>query len=60
MTNSVGLQLVDLVARPIGRYVLQPTQPNRALDILKAKFYCKGGRKQVGMDFDQVGLRQFP
>ncbi|MGL5253350.1 MAG: DUF3800 domain-containing protein [Moraxella sp.] len=60
MTNSVGLQLVDLVARPIGRYVLQPTQPNRALDILKAKFYCKGGRKQVGMDFDQVGLRHFP
>lgn len=59
-TNSVGLQLVDLVARPIGRYVLNPSQPNRAFDILKAKFYCQGGRKQVGKGFDQVGLKHFP
>ena len=36
MTNSVGLQLVDLVARPIGRYVYQPDQANRAFEILKA------------------------
>lgn len=59
-TNSVGLQLVDLVARPIGRYVFLPEQPNRAIDILKVKFYCKGGRNQVGIDFDQVGLKHFP
>lgn len=60
MTNSVGLQLVDLVARPIGRYVFQPEQANRAFEILKAKFYCKGGRNQVGKEFDQVGLKHFP
>lgn len=60
MTNSVGLQLVDLVARPIGRYVYQPDQANRAFEILKAKFYCKGGRNQVGREFDQVGLKHFP
>ena len=59
-TNSVGLQLVDLVARPIGRYVFQPTQLNRAFEILKAKFYCRGGRHQVGKEFDQVGLKHFP
>lgn len=59
-TNSVGLQLVDLVARPIGRYVFEPTQTNRAMDVLKAKFYCKGGRKQLGVEFDQIGLKHFP
>lgn len=59
-TNSVGLQLVDLVARPIGRYVFEPTQTNRAMYVLKAKFYCKGGRKQLGVEFDQIGLKHFP
>ncbi len=37
-TNSSGLQLADLVARPIGLSVLRPDQPNRAFDILKTKF----------------------
>ena len=51
---------MDLVARPIGRYVYQPDQANRAFEILKAKFYCKGGRNQVGREFDQVWLKHFP
>lgn len=58
--NSVGLQVADLVARPIGRYILNPSQPNQAFDILKQKFYCEGGRKQVGQGFDQKGLKHFP
>lgn len=58
--NSVGLQVADLVARPIGRYFLDKNQPNRAFDILKHKFYCAGGRSQVGIDFDQKGLKHFP
>jgi len=36
--NLSGLQLADLVARPIGRKTLKPDQPNRAYDILAKKF----------------------
>ncbi|QVE21824.1 DUF3800 domain-containing protein [Phocoenobacter atlanticus subsp. cyclopteri] len=59
-TNSIGLQLADLVARPIRRYILDSTQPNQAMDILKNKFYCSGGRENVGKGFDQKGLKHFP
>ncbi len=36
--NSAGLQLADMVARPIGRHLLNPDQPNRAFEILETKF----------------------
>lgn len=39
-TNSAGLQLADMVARPIGLSVLKPSQPNRAFDVLQGKIYC--------------------
>jgi hypothetical protein len=58
--NSSGLQLADLVARPIGLGVLRPTQENRAFDILKRKFFCSGGRKNVGQDFENWGLKIYP
>lgn len=48
-TNSVGLQLADLVARPIGRYVLDPSQDNRAMDILKDKFYGRNTTPSKGL-----------
>lgn len=32
--NSSGLQMADLIARPIGRKVIKPEQENRAYDIL--------------------------
>lgn len=35
--NSVGLQLADLIARPIGLKTLRPTQENRAMDAIKDK-----------------------
>ncbi len=38
-TNSTGLQLADLVARPIGLSILRPEQPNRAFTILEKKLY---------------------
>lgn len=38
-TNSAGLQLADLTARPIGRYVFEPDQPNRAWDAVKLKLH---------------------
>lgn len=52
--NSAGLQLADLVARPIGRHVMNPGQANRAYDILKEKLYQPGG------DVDGWGLKVFP
>lgn len=59
-TNSAGLQLADLVARPIGVHVIKPEQPNRAFNILEEKFYCKGGRKALGTNYDGLGLKCFP
>lgn len=37
-SNNSGLQLADLTARPIGRYILKPEQQNRAYEIIKTKF----------------------
>lgn len=36
-TNSSGLRLADMVARPIGLHILRPDQANRAVDILLEK-----------------------
>ena len=37
--NHCGLQLADLVARPVGVHVLRPDQPNRAYDVIEPKLY---------------------
>ncbi|MGH8541081.1 MAG: DUF3800 domain-containing protein [Stenotrophobium sp.] len=58
--NSAGLQLADLVARPVGLSVLRPTQENRAFDVLKRKFFCSGGREKVGEGFENWGLKIYP
>lgn len=57
---SSGLQLADLVARPIGLHVLRRDQTNRAFDILKQKFFCAGGREKVGENYEKWGLKIFP
>lgn len=57
---SSGLQLADLVARPIGLHVLRPDQPNRAFDVLKYKFFCEGGRENVGSNYEKWGLKIHP
>lgn len=54
-TNSCGLQLADLIARPIGRYLLDPTQKNRAYTIIEKKLYCDKNGKKEGL-----GLKCFP
>ena len=59
-TNLSGLQLADLVARPIGVHHLRPQQANQAFDILRSKFYCRGGRQAVGREYENVGLLQHP
>lgn len=58
--NSTGLQLADLVARPIGLSVARPGQPNRAFNALKTKFYCSGGREKVGAGYENWGLKIYP
>jgi hypothetical protein len=54
-TNSEGMQLADLTARPIGLSVLRPEQPNRAMAILESKFYLDGTGNKNGF-----GLKVFP
>ncbi len=53
--NSPGLQLADLVARPIGRRALKPSQPNRAYEIIKTKF-----RTDNEGNIEGWGLKKFP
>lgn len=58
--NAIGLQLADLVSRPIGIQCFKPAQHNRAFEVLKDKFYCKGGRSCVGVEYESYGLKIFP
>lgn len=58
--NSIGLQLADLVARPIGLRVIRPEQGNKAFEILENKFYSKYGRQGVGVGYEGYGLKRFP
>lgn len=58
--NSTGLQFADLIARPVGLSVCRPDQPNRAFDGLKPKFFCSGGRTNVGVGFEGWGLKVYP
>ncbi len=54
--NSEGLQLADLVARPIGLRVLRPTQPNRTWEIIEPKLW----RGLAGATEKGNGLKIFP
>ncbi len=53
--NLPGLQIADLVARPIGRHVMDPTQENRAYSILENKF-----RRGTSGQINGYGLKIFP
>lgn len=54
-SNSTGLQLADLVARPIGLHILNPEQPNRAFAVIKGKLYQNENASSTG-----YGLKCFP
>lgn len=41
-SNSAGLQLADLIARPVGTHYLNPGQPNRAFDAIASKIPTDG------------------
>lgn len=47
-----GLQLADLIAYPIARYVLDSKRANPAFDVLESKIYAKKGQR--------YGLKVFP
>lgn len=53
--NSAGLQIADLIARPVGLRHLRPDQPNRAFDIIEPKFDRDGNGRYQGF-----GLKTFP
>ena len=54
-SNSAGLQLADLVARPIGRHILKPEQRNRAYDVIEEKL-----RRGPDGEIRGKGLKVFP
>lgn len=54
ISNCSGLQLADLIARPIGRYTLNPLQPNRAYNIIKNKM------KKRSNKMDTYSFKIFP
>lgn len=53
--NHCGLQLADLIARPIGVHYLRPHQPNRAHDVIATKY-----RHSPNGDERGWGLKCFP
>ena len=59
-TNSTGLQFADLVARPIGRHLIDGKgKKNRAFNVLEKKFFCQD-RKRLGEEYLGYGLATCP
>ena len=36
-SNAIGIQVADLIARPLGMSFLRPDQKNRAVEVVKKK-----------------------
>ena len=53
--NSVGLQMADLMARPVGIHHVRPHQPNRAYSIVETKL-----RRSPGGKIEGWGLKVIP
>ena len=54
-SNSAGLQLTDLMARPVALHHLRPDQPNRAFEIIATKL-----RRSPAGKIDGWGLKLLP
>ena len=54
-TNSSGLQIADMLARPIGRHMLNPEQPNRAWASIYEKI-----RKSPKGEVQGWGIKIYP
>jgi hypothetical protein len=55
LANSTGLQIADMIARPIGLRVLRGNQENRAFDVISPKIW----RGPQGTNL-QFGMKVFP
>lgn len=53
--NSAGLQMADLMARPVGLHQLRPQEPNRAFEIIQSKL-----RRSAAGKIDGWGLKVLP
>jgi Protein of unknown function (DUF3800) len=53
-SNAIGLQLADLMARPVGMSVLKPHQSNRAMDVIRTKLIAEDSTNAG------CGLKLFP
>jgi hypothetical protein len=53
--NLPGLQLADLVARPVGMSILRPDQTNRSFEAVRGKLYTNSRGAYLGW-----GLKCFP
>ena len=58
--NCAGLQLADLMARPIGMSVLRPDQPNRAFDVIREKLAIDPAGADLAILDLSWGLKCFP
>ena len=54
-SNSAGLQLTDLMARPVALHHLRPGQPNRAFEIIETKL-----RRSPSGQSEGWGLKRLP
>lgn len=54
--NIIGMQIADLVAYPIGSWVLDKTRENKAFEVIRPKIHRKYGTA----DFMNYGLKIFP
>lgn len=52
--NVIGMQVADLVAYPIGKWIMDGKRENKAFDIVKTKIHSKGG------NILGYGLKVFP
>jgi len=52
--NSAGLQMADLMARPVGLHHLRPDQPNRAFDLIQTKLRRSPAGKIEGWGFKVI------
>ncbi|MBO7521297.1 MAG: DUF3800 domain-containing protein [Opitutales bacterium] len=53
--NSAGLQLADMIARPIGIHCLRPEQENKAYNVISEKLHRSSTGQIIG-----YGLKIFP
>ena len=53
--NFAGMELADLIARPVGRHILKPGQGNRAWPVIEQKF-----RRSPSGEVQGWGLKCFP